>query len=710
MILLPKKICWLLGVIMLWLAWSGFAGTYYVDSLGGNDTNSGTVPNAAWQSLAKINGRTFLPGDYLLLKTGGSWAGTLNPRGSGTNGGPIVLSSYGTNPALPLINGNGNTDAVVFTNQQYWEINNLEIINPAAADAERRGLHLCAGNYGQVNHLYVSNCFVHNVRGKVDTSNGDIVAKRSGGIIVEVTTDANAATWFNDVIIQNCKITAITNQGIVACGNRSGGSDYPGTTAWNNRNCSNLIIRNNVISDICKNAMSIRYGDETCLIEHNLVHDTANGTDGNMICSYGCRGTVFQYNEGYHNNGDGLHDGCLYDADLRSPQTVWQYSYSHDNSWGLFAHYASADAAGDLYGNDTRIVVRYNISQNDQGDIFALTGDSGAIASEYIYNNTIYTTNGLAPTFFDDRSSGHTYYVYNNIFYNLSSAAGFNFTSGNTRTFDYNVFYGQHVAGEPSDTHKLTITPALVAAGTGGGVGGVNNLSSLGGYKLQANSPCINSALLITTNLTGNPSSAAQDFFGNPVPFNGQADRGADEWVSVPTNSLPTLVLQIPVVKPNSASLVVQVNPGNLTTVVAMSYGLSTNYTTGAFTSQIPAGTNFLTVSNLGSGLFPGTLYHFRALATNSLGGTNTGDATFTTGLVAPPKINSASLSAAGNLQFSFTNSPGSMFTVFTASNLWVSPVNWSIFGGAVETSPGQFQFVDAWTNPSPRFYRIRSP
>ena len=373
--------------------------TYYVDSVAGNDANGGTADNGAWQSLSKINATTFSPGDLLLLKCGGSWTNTLNPKGSGANGSPIILSSYGTNPALPLINGNGNADAVVLTNQQYWEINNLEVINPGSGTAtERRGIHLCAANFGAVNHLYVSNCLVHNVCGRVDTSNGDTTAKRTGGIVFEVISDASANTWFNDVIIQNCTITSVTNQGIVACGNRSGGSDYPGTSVWNSRHCSNLIIRNNVISDICKNAMSIRYADESCLVEHNLMHDTANGTDGNIICTYGCRGTVFQFNEGYHNNGN-VRDGSLYDADLRSQNVIFQYSYSHDNFWGLFTHYASSDSAGDPYGNDTHVIVRYNISQNDQGDIFALTGDTGAVSSEYIYNNTIYTTNGLAPTF-----------------------------------------------------------------------------------------------------------------------------------------------------------------------------------------------------------------------------------------------------------------------------------------------------------------------
>jgi hypothetical protein len=516
--------CLIFSVYML--AGNVEATIYYVDSAGGNDENSGTTLGAAWQTLAKVNGKTFAAGDEILLKTGGNWAGTLSPLGSGVSGNPIVISSYGTNSSLPLINGNGNTDAVILTNQQYWEINNLEVINPGPTDAERRGIHLCAANFGTVNHLYVSNCYVHNIHGKVDTSNGDQVAKRTGGIIVEVIDDSTEATRFNDIVIQNCTISSVTNQGIVVCINRSGRSDFPGTANWNARFCSNLIIRNNVINDICKNAISIRYADASCLVEHNTVFDTANTTSGNQIAAYGCKGTVFQYNEGYQNHGGnkGI-DGSLYDSDLRCVQTVWQYSYSHENYWGLFVQYAAAPSNGS---KDMNVVVRYNISRNDCGNIFAFTGDSGATSSEYLYNNTIYAPSNLSPTFVDDRTSGHASCFYNNIFYNLSSTSRYNFTSNNQNTFDCNLFYGNHPSGEPDDTRKLTSDPKLVAPGTG-----TNGMDTLTGYQLQPSSPCVDSGLIITTNITGNPNVGGIDFWGNAVPFNAMPGRGADEWSPV---------------------------------------------------------------------------------------------------------------------------------------------------------------------------------
>ena len=683
------------------------AATYYVDSAAGNDAASGTAMNTPWQSLAKINGTAFQPGDTLLLKRGGTWLGTLNPKGSGASGNPILLSTYGTNAAAPLVNGNGNTDALVLTNQQYWEISGLEVINPGSGTTtERRGIHLCAANLGTVNHLHVSNCYVHNICGRVDGTphagdNSDLVAKRTGGIVVEVITDAALATRFNDILIQACTISSVTNQGIVACANRSVPGDFPGTAGWNTHYCSNLIIRSNVINDVCKNAMSIRYADATGLLEHNLVFNTANTTDGNQICSYSCRGTVFQYNEGYANNGDGAADGSLYDADLRSPQTVWQYSYSHDNSWGLFCNYPAADTNGD----DTGIIVRYNISQNDRGDIFAFSGASGNSSSATVYNNTVYTTN-ISTLFFDDRVGGHVNGVYGNIFYSPTGATNlYNFHSYNTYTFGNNLFYGAHPSDEPSDAHKLTSNPLLVAPGLGGGMGGTNNLSTLSGYKLQAGSPCIDSGFMPTTNLTGNVNAAGQDFFGNPVPAGPGPDRGASEWLAVPGLSLLATVVQ-----PNSATLAAQVNPGNAATASYFAYGTTTAYGGKTATNVIPAGTVSQTVSNQITGLLPGTLYHYCAVATNFAGLTNTADASFTTKVVATPRLTAIPEAGTGGWQIDFTNTPGASFSVLGATNLLTPSASWTVVGTMSEMAPGQYQFFAAYTNRPIRFYEVRSP
>src|ERR1700704_2129895 len=112
--------------------------TYYVDSISGNDVNSGTSQQKAWKTLGKVNAMTFSPGDHILFKSGEKWSGQLWPKGSGTKQHPIVIDKYG-GEMNPIINGGGEAeDAVLLKNQEYWEINNLEVTNTGPTPRVRR--------------------------------------------------------------------------------------------------------------------------------------------------------------------------------------------------------------------------------------------------------------------------------------------------------------------------------------------------------------------------------------------------------------------------------------------------------------------------------------------------------------------------------------------------------------------------------------------
>ena len=507
-----------LAALLLLVASPAPAAIYHVDSIGGNDDNTGLSETAAWKSLAKVNALTFQPGDTLLFKAGGSWTGQLNPKGSGASNNPIVINQYGAGPK-PLINGNGATGygAVYLFNQQFWEINNLEVINDAAEGGDRRGIYLSASNFpgSIVRHLHVRDCYIHHIKGLVDQTSG--AAKRTGGIILETIEDRQVPTRFDDVLIENCVIATVDNQGI-ALNNKVSVSDYPGTPAWEARKFTRVVIRGNSISDVAKNAMIIRLTDETGLVEHNVCYDTAvRALTGNTIFSRSCRGTVFQYNEGYLNRSSDF-DGSLYDADLQSPGCIFQYSYSHDNNHGLY--WQCTDAA------DTNVIVRYNISRNDKGIIFCMNYDC---ASTYVYNNTVFVPTHLSPRIIDERRSGtKTYFFYNNLIYNLSPTASYRWFNGN-RTFDFNLFFGHHPEGEPADPHKLTDDPLLVAPGSG-----AIGRATLAGYQLQPGSPCIDSGKTV-------PDNGGRDFWSNPVPSNSATDRGAHEWQGAASNQPPRI-------------------------------------------------------------------------------------------------------------------------------------------------------------------------
>lgn len=463
--------------------------TYYVDAANGDDKHDGLAPNRAWKSVDQVNRWEFQPGDRILFKAGEYWRGQLRPQGFGSEGKPIVIDAYGKGPK-PIIDGGGvQGGVIVLHNQPYWEISNLEIMNDAPNPGDRRGIEVTASNFGTVNHIHIKNMVIHDVKGIIGH---DMDAKRTAGIYIAVVSDYKVPTRFHDVLIEGNTIYNIENQGIVTS-NEVKVNDYPGTEAWNKRRFTDVVIRNNTIYNISKNAMIVRLTDGG-VVENNVAFKTAMATTGNTIFSRSAKDTIFQYNEGFLNMSPGR-DGSMYDPDLQSPGTIWQYSYSHDNAHGLI--WFCTDE------KDTDIIVRYNISQNDRGILVNVNYDIG---SAYIYNNVFYIDQDLSPTIIEETDKKQTYHFYNNIIYNNSPSATYKMNNNNTiRKIENNLFYGVHPVSEPDDPHKLTVDPMFVSPGSGKA-----GIDALNGYKLLEGSPAIKKGKIIANN-------GGKDFWGEPV-------------------------------------------------------------------------------------------------------------------------------------------------------------------------------------------------
>ena len=474
------------------------AHTYYIDNINGDDANDGHSDITAWKSLTKINAALLQPGSKVLFKAGGIWNGQLKPMGFGSETAPVIIDKYGEGEK-PLFNGGGmEGEGVVYVrNFPFIEINNLEIVNDAATGGDRRGVEITANNYGLVQHIYLRNLHIHHIKGLVGH---DEVQKKTAGIYITTTADNTVDTRYDDIRIENCLIHHIQNQGIVT--NAVSVSDYPGTPNFERRKITNFLVRDNVVHHIAKNAMIIRMTDGG-LVERNLCYETAIGDGitpitGNTIFSRTVRGTVFQYNEGFLNRSPD-YDGSLYDADLISPGTIWQYSYSHDNAHGLMWYCTDP--------RDTGVVVRYNISQNDKGRLMYFNYD---FTSSAVYNNVFYVGENVSPTIIsENKNNDHNYQFYNNIIYNNSTTAKYTLaTSGSgiqTRDYSHNIFYGQHPTGEPTDPFKITTDPLFINPGSG-----ATGLTTLDGYKLKPGSPALGAGKVVANN-------GGKDFYGNPV-------------------------------------------------------------------------------------------------------------------------------------------------------------------------------------------------
>lgn len=81
-------------VILALLTTSVFSMDYFVDSELGLDTNNGTSPEYAWQTLARVQNAILVGGDRMLFARGRSWRGTVNAKG-GQIDNPVIYDAYG---------------------------------------------------------------------------------------------------------------------------------------------------------------------------------------------------------------------------------------------------------------------------------------------------------------------------------------------------------------------------------------------------------------------------------------------------------------------------------------------------------------------------------------------------------------------------------------------------------------------------------------
>ena len=59
---------------------------YYIDSVSGDDSSSGTSENFAWKTIEKANSMTYSAGDKILFKAGGIYTGKFSAYRQGYSG------------------------------------------------------------------------------------------------------------------------------------------------------------------------------------------------------------------------------------------------------------------------------------------------------------------------------------------------------------------------------------------------------------------------------------------------------------------------------------------------------------------------------------------------------------------------------------------------------------------------------------------------
>ena len=490
------------------------AGTTFVDATAGRDTNDGATPATAWQTLTKVNAATFQPGNALCFKAGSSWTGALAPKGSGSAAAPVVVDMFGTGAKPRIAAGTSDLQPLLLQNLQYWEVNNLELTNNKGGPGDYRGISVLGRDAGALNHVYIRNCFVHDVTGEVDWIGGSTAdnqppwvtfqagwdaSKRTGGIVVEVDSASGTKTWFNDVVIENNVVQDVSFGGIIF-------KQFDGGYGWGVRASktdskftphTNITVRGNYVSQTntqygC-NAFYIT-GVQHAVVERNVSKDA--GTSAIEI--YNSDDVKVQYNEtfGTVKKAAGADYNGI-DTDRASTNTIVQYNYVHDNGDGiLICQLAFGDS-----------IVRYNLLVNNSRHGINLHSDSSA--TNQTYNNLVFidglNSANLIATSGDSSQLAASYTIRNNILRSSRSAAMV--VTGGGVTYANNLFSGISAVG----TAPQSGDPMLVNSAThpSGGMSGPA-LSQLGGFQVKAGSPAIDNGVSISGN-------GGVDFWGDTL-------------------------------------------------------------------------------------------------------------------------------------------------------------------------------------------------
>ncbi|MGA9354210.1 MAG: choice-of-anchor Q domain-containing protein [Terriglobales bacterium] len=493
------------------------SATYYLDCSA--PQNGKGTQASPWNTPASVNAFPFLPGYQLLVNRGTTCTGALAPKGSGSAKSPIVIDAYGTG-VQPVINGGASQAALTLYNQQYWEINNLEIVGGTLDGV------FVSGNTPNVsiNHIYLKNLTVHGAT-YTSTTRGD-----SGEVVISTTA---AGETVNDVLIDGVMAySSNVSEGIYV----NAGGAWAGGNGQSQPLGSNVTVQNSTAHDIYGDGILISELNNG-MLQTNVVYNSGlcpncTGSTPVGLWEWYCHTCTVQNNESYANQSWGG-DGGDFDIDYYNNDNIVQYNYGHDSVGYCVAFFGSGGAAS------LDNIFRYNVCSNDgqrsalsaQGEVFLYTWDQGSLNGVQIYNNTFYwnpasnaaalnastvTYSGSDPLFFKNNIIYATVpgmiqttaplLLDNNIYWTISSSSA-TWQVGSTTYTNFSAYQ----TGANQDLHGYNTDPMLNSP-TYHEAGRPTTA-----FQLLSGSPATGAGANVCTGISG-CSMGTQDFWGNPLP------------------------------------------------------------------------------------------------------------------------------------------------------------------------------------------------
>lgn len=383
---------------------------YFVDSVCGNDANSGIDATKAFKTLEKINQLELAAGDKVLLKKGCVFEGHLCIKNSGKSFQPIIISSYGREQGKPVIVTNDGSPYSIRVEGEFVTVSGIEVTNPSG----KFGILVASQIHGATHDIIISDCYVHDIwienpidKDDIDIFNGHRYRPsradwdHAGGGI-SVGTNKEEPTWFENLRIENNVVCNVNRTGIWMSGqwfnrfknsfpwvtNKAPGMDDP----WYPH--KNIYIGHNTVDHTYGDGI-IGIGCVNLLMEHNRVY-YANcrsriGGCNAALWSMCCDGALIQYNEVAYTGLEFGGDGEAFDIDNCSRNTTIQYNYSHNNAGGFML---ICNITCNSQESHCHNIVRNNLSVNDAtNQDTAIFNFTGAMHDVHLLNNTVYTEN-----------------------------------------------------------------------------------------------------------------------------------------------------------------------------------------------------------------------------------------------------------------------------------------------------------------------------
>ena len=487
-----------LTVLMVVLAISvsaeSFCEVYYIDSVSGDDLNSGKTQSDAWKSTENLKTLELDKGDSVLFKRGGEYFCELTLSLEGSEDAPITIGAYGDEDAsLPHLYTDNRAEVFRLFDCSYLTVENLEITAHNGG-----GIWIDAYNKTSVGitlqGLDMHDMQNYKVYGRDDFGNG---AAASRACVMVKGLPAKSRYAVNDLTITDCEMYDCGNGTIIF------GSWNDEQNPW----CEfeeidpiyneGVLIENVYYHDMDAEAAVIGICDGALVTHCRSINCCqGEGTDENGKVLYytaamwfwGSENSTIEYTEiaGQKNVGDGM----TVDFDSYSNNCTYQYIYSHDN-----VRFVCNNPFYDGHKNNT---VRYCLSVNDNKGRNAIACRSEGEWGLKFYNNTIVNS--------DDFQLRN---LYNSVFANniITFKEGAYFIyDGDAVISKGNKFYNNCYFGcnKPlTDLFAYNINPGF--SGT--------DETDINSFTLSAASPLIGKGKVIE----GAPDI---DFFGNKITSN----------------------------------------------------------------------------------------------------------------------------------------------------------------------------------------------